>query len=153
MKKIITASLLLLVGFYSAADDLQDETDEDKIKSAYSAYVNDFITDNFNCGDCQQIAGSAFITGVLVPADSVKISGELKSYKVEADSGNDITRNFCPICGTRILVELEGGIGVGVSYTTLDDNSWLEPAVEFYTNKALPWINLCSNTEKLTDMA
>ena len=80
---------------------------------------------NCHCGDCQKIAGSAFITGVLVPADSVKISGELKSYKVEADSGNDITRNFCPICGTRILVELEGGIGVGVSYTTLDDNSWL----------------------------
>ena len=47
MKKIITASLLLLVGFYSAADDLQDETDEDKIKSAYSAYVDDFIAGDF----------------------------------------------------------------------------------------------------------
>ena len=64
---------------------------------------------------------------------SVKINGELKSYKVEADSGNSIKRKFCPACGTRILVELEGGIGAGVSYTTLDDNSWLEPAVEFYS--------------------
>ena len=53
---------------------------------------------------------------------------------------------------TRIMVELEGGVGVGVSYATLDDNSWLEPAVEFYTSKAQPWVNLCSNTEKLTDM-
>ena len=47
MKKIISASLLLLVGFYSAADDLRDETDEDKIKSAYSAYVNDLIAGDF----------------------------------------------------------------------------------------------------------
>ena len=106
---------------------------------------------NCHCGDCQQIAGSAFITGVLVPEGSVTVNGELKSYKVKADSGNGVTRNFCPICGTRIMVELDGGV-VGVSYTTLDDNSWLEPAIEFYASKAQPWINLCSNTEKLTDM-
>ena len=108
---------------------------------------------NCHCDDCQQIAGSAFITGVLVPEGSVKMSGELRRYKVKADSGNGITRNFCPICGTRIMVELEGGIGVGVSFTTLDDNTWLEPAIEFYTSKAQPWINLCSNTEKLADMS
>ena len=106
---------------------------------------------NCHCGDCQKIAGSAFITGVLVPEGSVNINGELKSYKVEADSGNSIKRKFCPACGTRILVELEGGIGAGVSYTTLDDNSWLEPAVEFYTSKAQPWVTLCSNTEKPTE--
>ena len=106
---------------------------------------------NCHCGDCQKIAGSAFITGVLVPEGSVKINGELKSYKVEADSGNSIKRKFCPACGTRILVELEGGIGAGVSYTKLDDNSWLEPAVEFYTSKAQPWLTLCSNTEKPTE--
>ena len=106
---------------------------------------------NCHCGDCQQIAGSAFITGVLVPEGSVTVNGELKSYKVKADSGNGVARNFCPICGTRIMVELEGGI-VGVSYTTLDDSSWLEPAIEFYTSKAQPWISLCSNTEKLTAM-
>ena len=73
---------------------------------------------NCHCGDCQKIAGSAFITGVLVPEGSVEINGEMKSYRVEADSGNHITRNFCPACGTRILVELEGGIGT-VSYTHL----------------------------------
>ena len=106
---------------------------------------------NCHCGDCQQIAGSAFITGVLVPEGSVTVNGELQSYKVKADSGNGIIRNFCPIYGTRIMVELDGGV-VGVSYTTLDDSSWLEPAIEFYTSKAQPWINLCSNTEKLTDM-
>ena len=108
---------------------------------------------NCHCDDCQQIAGSAFITGVLVPEGSVKVSGELRRYKVKADSGNGITRNFCPICGTRIMVELEGGVGIGVSFTTLDDNTWLEPAIEFYTSKAQPWINLCSNTEKLADMS
>ena len=47
MKKIVTAGLLSLVGFCSAADDLRDETDEDKIKSAYSAYVDDFMADDF----------------------------------------------------------------------------------------------------------
>ena len=36
------------------------------------------------------------------------------------------------------MVELEGGVGIGVSYTTLDDSTWLEPAAEFYTSKAQP---------------
>ena len=107
---------------------------------------------NCHCGDCQKIGGSPFVTGVLVPEGSVEINGELKSYRIEADSGNNITRNFCPACGTRILVEMEGVDGVGVSYTTMDDNSWLEPEIEFYTSKAKPWVTLCSNTEKLTEM-
>lgn len=107
---------------------------------------------NCHCEDCQTIAGSPFITGVIVPEGSVKIDGELKSYRTKADSGNDITRNFCPACGTRISVELEGGIGIGMSYTTMDDNSWLEPAVEFYTSNAQSWVSLCSKTEKLTHM-
>ena len=107
---------------------------------------------NCHCGDCQKIAGSPFVTGVLVPEGSVEINGELNSYRVKADSGNNITRNFCPACGTRILVEMEGVDGVGVSYTTMDDNSWLEPEIEFYTSKAKPWVTLCSNTAKLTEM-
>ena len=107
---------------------------------------------NCHCGDCQKIAGSPFVTGVLVPEGCVEINGELKSYRVEADSGSGITRNFCPACGTRILVEMEGVDGVGVSYTTMDDNSWLEPEIEFYTSKSKPWVTLCSNTEKLTEM-
>ncbi len=47
---------------------------------------------------------------------------------------------------------MEGVDGVGVSYTTMDDNSWLEPEIEFYASKAKPWVILCSNTEKLTEM-
>jgi hypothetical protein len=107
---------------------------------------------NCHCGDCQKIAGSPFITGVLVPKGSIAINGEIRSYKVEADSGNGITRSFCPACGTRILVELEGGDGVGVSYTSMDDNSWLEPSIELYTSKAQPWVTLCAKTEKLREM-
>lgn len=107
---------------------------------------------NCHCGDCQKIAGSPFITGVLVPKGSIAINGEIRSYKVEADSGNGTTRNFCPACGTRILVELEGGDGVGVSYTSMDDNSWLEPSIELYTSKAQPWVTLCAKTEKLREM-
>ena len=118
----------------------------------YVCSVEPITVVNCHCGDFQKIEGSPFVTGVLVPEGSVEINGELKSYRVEADSGNNITRNFCPACGTRILVEMEGVDGVGVSYTTMDDNSWLEPEIEFYTSKAKPWVTLCSNTEKLTEM-
>ena len=107
---------------------------------------------NCHCGDCQKIAGAPFITGVFLPEGSVKIDGQLTSYMVEADSGNGLTRSFCPKCGTRILVQPEGMEGIAVSYTSLDDNTWLEPEVEFYTNKAQPWVTLCEKTQKLSEM-
>ena len=49
---------------------------------------------NCHCGDCQKIAGAPFITGVFLPEGSVKIDGQLTSYRVEADSGNGLTRSF-----------------------------------------------------------
>ena len=47
---------------------------------------------NCHCGDCQKIAGAPFITGVFLPEGSVKIDGQLTSYRVEADSGNGLTQ-------------------------------------------------------------
>ena len=37
---------------------------------------------NCHCGDCQKIAGAPFITGVFLPEGSVKIDGQLTSYRV-----------------------------------------------------------------------
>ena len=46
MKRII-AALLFLLFTSSVLADHHEETDEDKIKSAYSAYVDDFIAGDF----------------------------------------------------------------------------------------------------------
>jgi len=63
-----------------------------------------------------------------------------------------LSKHRNPYITTLLDWEKQGVDGVGVSYTTMDDNSWLEPEIEFYTSKAKPWVTLCSNTEKLTEM-
>ncbi|MEI9901575.1 MAG: GFA family protein [Hyphomicrobium sp.] len=35
----------------------------------------------------------------------VTFKGETRSYAVTADSGNTITRHFCPTCGSRLYIE------------------------------------------------
>ena len=46
MKRIIATILFLLITSYVLADH-HEETDKDKIKSAYSAYVDDFMVGDF----------------------------------------------------------------------------------------------------------
>ena len=47
MSKSIVAGLLLLISFFALAEGNNEATDEEQIKSAYSAYMKDFIADDF----------------------------------------------------------------------------------------------------------
>jgi hypothetical protein len=59
-----------------------------------------------HCRDCQRTSGSAFLPGMVVPADALKlIRGEPKYYAVTADSGHTVSRGFCPECGRFCLGE------------------------------------------------
>ena len=44
---LILATIFALIGTSARADDQQFESDENKIKKAYSAYVNNFIANDF----------------------------------------------------------------------------------------------------------
>ncbi len=56
-----------------------------------------------HCRDCQRQTGSAYVAAVRVPAAEFRITkGKPKHYIAKADSGNEITRVFCPDCGSPI---------------------------------------------------
>jgi len=52
------------------------------------------------------------------------VSGELRRYRVKADSGNGTTRNFCPICETLIMVELVGDVEIGGRFLNRQGSNW-----------------------------
>ena len=53
-----------------------------------------------HCRDCQRQSGSAYAAAVRVPAASFRVTrGEPKLYVKTGDSGNQVTRAFCPECG------------------------------------------------------
>lgn len=94
-----------------------------------------------HCRDCQKISGGAMGTFVMIPKAGFKLlKGKPKSYRFVADSGNEVFRDFCGDCGTPLFSELKGMPDAWVvKAASLDDPSWLKPAMHIYTDSAQPW--------------
>ena len=94
-----------------------------------------------HCRDCQRFTGSAFAVVVALPKAAVTITGTLKGFAKQGDSGKAIERRFCPDCGTSVLDEAETVPGlVMIAAGTLDDASWVKPKSEIYCASAQPWV-------------
>ncbi len=94
-----------------------------------------------HCRDCQKQSGAASVAAIRVPAAAFRITqGSPKRYVTRADSGNEITRVFCPDCGTPLYVQVSTRADlVGLRVCTLDDPSWFRPDADIFVKSAQPW--------------
>jgi hypothetical protein len=92
-----------------------------------------------HCRDCQRATGSAFAAALMVPRNTVTISGEVKYYEVIGDSGNPISRGFCNHCGSRLFGSRANADFISIQAGSLDDPSWFKPQVDLYVSSAQPW--------------
>src|SRR6202048_3991974 len=94
-----------------------------------------------HCRDCQRQSGSAFAAGWRVPAAGFRVTqGEPKLYVRAADSGNEITRAFCPDCGTMLFLRVSARPDlVAIRVGTLDDPSGFHPEADIFVKSAQPW--------------
>jgi len=100
-----------------------------------------------HCDDCRKTTGSAFNVGVRVSVSDFKIiSGEVKGYTKTADSGNQLTRVFCPNCGsplfTRSPVHPDH---VYIKAGSLDDPNIVQPKIQIWMSKKVPWAEIDSS--------
>ena len=97
-----------------------------------------------HCTQCQRVTGSAFSMAMIV-ADGAfgLLQGELKTWIRSSDAGRPVLCGFCPDCGTRIThkAELYRGF-TNVRAGTLDDRSWLQPTMSFWTREKQPWVTV-----------
>jgi len=77
---------------------------------------------------------------VEVDADILKIvSGHVKGYTKTADSGNKITREFCPECGSPLFTRSNAHSRVGIKAGSLDEPELIKPTRQIWTEKAVTW--------------
>jgi hypothetical protein len=106
-----------------------------------------------HCRTCQQSTGSAFATVIGLPADSLSVSGTTKQFDDIADSGKPTHRAFCPECGSGVTQWVDAMPGlIMVTAGTLDDPSWVKPAMQVYCDSAQPWVALGGETQKFPKM-
>jgi hypothetical protein len=119
----------------------------------YECSADPLLALNCHCRDCQRSTGSAFASVLAVPKDALKITGEPKYYDVKADSGNMISRGFCPECGSPLFTKLSARADMmGIKAASLDDPSWHKPAMDIYTSSAQPWDHMNPDLPKSPKM-
>ncbi len=95
---------------------------------------------NCHCRDCQRSSGSAFTPAIFVPEENVAIQGAVKYFESKADSGNTISRGFCPQCGSQLFAKLQAlPNALGLRAGTLDAPENFDPKANIFTASAPHW--------------
>lgn len=93
-----------------------------------------------HCSDCQRATGTGHSSMAFFPADQVKIKGETTGYASTGESGNIVTRHFCPVCGSRVFNLNSGRPGVvAITAGSADDSSWFTPQGVIFTKQRPSW--------------
>ncbi len=108
------------------------------------------------CRDCQYVAGGAGAHGLMYPAEALTVTkGETRAFVSKADSGADVFRDFCPVCGVHLFLHNSAHpefrvLKIGV----FDDASWFRSQGNIWTASAQPWHRIdpdVPNAEKNPD--
>jgi hypothetical protein len=98
-----------------------------------------------HCKNCQKQAGSALSVIAILPRDGLSISGDLRTYRDQADSGRAVYRKFCGDCGSPVVTDTPEAQAQGMIFLkagTLDETQDLKPTQQYWTRSAQRWLSL-----------
>ena len=93
---------------------------------------------NCYCLDCRKTS-SSHSASMAVPEAALQVTGETRGYSSPGDSGNPVTRVFCPNCGTGIYSKGARPGVVMLKAGTLDDPEQFKPMASVYASRAPSW--------------
>lgn len=97
-----------------------------------------------HCTDCQAQSAGAFGLSVYVPEHGFELRGEAREFHSAAESGRNVMRLFCPVCGSRVAHM--SALPSQTAYVSLKggsiDGGAPEPSAEIWASSRLPWIEL-----------
>jgi len=95
------------------------------------------------CVDCRKSSGTSHCTHAAIAESDFTVEGALKFYDRAADSGNLVSRGFCPECGSAVYStndHLPGMVFVRVS--SLDTLEDVAPMMTVYASRAPSWARI-----------
>lgn len=92
------------------------------------------------CVDCRKTSGAGHAASMVVGADEVVISGRTEVFKSKADSGSEVSRAFCPTCGSQVYARNSGmPQAIALRAATLDDPAAFSPQIAVFASRAPEW--------------
>ena len=99
-----------------------------------------------HCIDCRKTSGTGHASHMIVPEPAFKITGDVKFFDKPADSGNIISRGFCPECGSPVYSKNSGMPGiVFVRASSLDNPDDFKPQMIVYKKRAASWDSIAGD--------
>jgi hypothetical protein len=93
-----------------------------------------------HCEDCRRSSGSGHSSHLAVPEASVALTGAVATYVRPADSGNPVTRAFCPTCGAPVYSSNPAMPGlIFLRASSLDDLEVFQPQMHVFAGRAASW--------------
>lgn len=101
------------------------------------------------CRDCQRIASNG-TANALVASEAIEVTGQTSEFVSTAASGNQVTRRFCPACGTHLFADSSGRPGFTVvRLGTLDEPSSVRPSASIWCASAPAWACVDTRIERV----
>jgi hypothetical protein len=98
------------------------------------------VSGHCQCTDCRKSSGTGHCTHVAVPKAAFAVTGNVAGYARPADSGNIVTRAFCPKCGCALYSINEAMPDlVFLRASALDDPEIAKPQMVVYASRAPSW--------------
>lgn len=109
-------------------------------KVRYEIEAEPLFAAHCSCRDCQKASGAGHTTIFAVPAEAMRLQGEVATYTNTGDSGQPVTRHFCPVCAGRLFTtgDSAGPIRI-VQAGSLDEPGRIQPAAAIYRKDAVAW--------------
>ena len=108
-----------------------------------------------HCRWCQRETGSAFALNAMIEADRVQLlEGDVTVIDTPSNSGKGQRISRCPKCAIAVW-STYAGAGDAVRFVrvgTLDDSSWVKPAMEIYCDSKMPWVSLGGGLQSFPKM-
>ena len=95
---------------------------------------------NCHCRKCQRATGAGHASAFALPADAVRITGDIREYKGSSDAGAATYGGFCPTCGSPLTSRTERfPERLYFHAATLDDPSVFQARFVVFGEEAQPW--------------
>ena len=109
----------------------------------YDASADPVFAGHCHCEDCRRASGTGHCSHLGLPEPALAVTGEVKFFDKPADSGNNISRGFCPTCGSAVFSRNSGMPGmVFIRASSLDDPEVFRPQMIVYTKRTPSWDRL-----------
>lgn len=93
-----------------------------------------------HCRHCQYSSGAGHSSLFVVSSYTLQTEGNLKLFDQEAESGNIVSRGFCPYCGTPVTCITSGNEGVVMLHAaSLDNPEHFNPTKSVFEDRKCSW--------------